>query len=183
MNTLLQPGMKEEPSATVSQKPLLFKALAIALSVLVLHSVVLWWSLTPGSQSRNNDSSLAQLRLQRGAELPEQPQGDLFVKGRERQDSEASLEAETDDISMDSIGSYALLAVLSSGNTYYALFDNGAEQQKLKLGDTLPGNGAVTHIDRRRVLIANPDVEGGEQQFMLFPVLQPNAEQEADEEI
>lgn len=178
-NNIQSAAGQQATAQTAAQKTLLVKVLAIVLGVLVLHSVWLWWSLTP-SYSSNSSNSLAQLRLLRGAELPKQPKGDLFVKGRERQDEDnADSSAE---VSTAPEGDYALLAVLTIGKRYYALFDNGAEQQKLALGDTLPGIGIITHIDRRRVKITNPNDEGDEQQFMLFPVLQPKSEQEANEE-
>lgn len=180
MNTLLQPGLQEESAASVSRQPLLFKALAIGLGVLVLHSLVLWWALTPSSQNGNPDSRLAQLRLQRGAELPEQPQGDLFVEGRERQDEELA-ELPPESASDEQAGDYVLLAVLTIGEYYYALFDNGAEQQKLKLGDTLPGNGVITHIDRRQVTVTDLAAEQAQREYVLFPVLRPNTEPETED--
>ena len=176
MTTLLP---SDDAPLASAHKFLLVKVLAITVAVLVLYSVFLWWSLSPHSQANNNDPSLAQLRLQRGAELPEQPQGDLFVIGRERLDEDAA-ENISESETKDKAGDYALLAVLTIGKTYYALFDNGAEQQKLTLGDILPGSGVINHIDRRQVKIANPDAKNGEQQFMLFPVLHPKGESDPE---
>lgn len=169
MSNYKQPSSNIAPPARLLTQPLLLKTLAIAVSLLVLHSAFLWWSLSPRHQDTNSDNSLAQLRLQRGAELPKQPNGDLFVTGRERQ-SEDTATGEAADDTPSSAGDYALLAVHTLGRTYYAVFDNGAEQKKLTLGDLLPGVGTITYIDNRRVRTSNPDAQPQEQLFLLFPV-------------
>lgn len=166
-------------AAAPSSKPLLFKALAIGLCVLILHGLFLWWSLSPRSPQQNSGDLLAELRLQRGGELSEQASGDLFVEGRKRQEL-TDTEVEAPEPEAAAAGDYALLAVLTIGSKFYALFDNGAEQQKLTLGDTLPGSGTITHIDRRQVKINNPKAKNGKQQFMLFPVLQPKVESDTE---
>ena len=185
MTMLLPPNTAAEPSLTALPKPLLFKALAITAAVLVLHSVFLWWSLSPSNQANKNADSLAQLRLQRGAELPEQPQGDLFVIGRERLDDDAARAAAENAEPKDPgavAGDYQLLAVMTKGKHYYAVFDNGIAQQKLKVGEVLPEVGEITRIDSRQVRVNNPELKEGEQQFSLFPVIQPKSKDEENTE-
>lgn len=159
-------------------KRALIKTLLIILALVLLHIGYLWYSLTPRSPQQSSSEAIAQLRLERSAQLPKQASGDLFVKGRARQDDDPTLdekaqkEAEAKANAKAQAGDYQLLAVLTINSTYYALFANGVEQQKLTLGDTLPNIGVVSHIDRRTVIIDNPDAEQGKQQFLLFPILE-----------
>lgn len=164
--------------STPPTKLRLLKWGALLLLLVLAHSLWLWWSLTPHPKEQSASDALAELRAQRSSELPKQASGDLFVKGRQRQEATPSADAAAVEEEKVEAGDYQLQAIISANRTYYALFANKIEQQKLTLGDTLPNIGIIRHIDQRSVVVEHLKQQEPPLRFTLFPVVQPSAKED-----
>lgn len=140
------------------------RLLLLFVFLLAVHSIWLWWSLTPVAGSGRESAEPRSHALQLASTLPKQPSGNLFVAGRERRhdNDEPVTEPEV------SAAPFTLYAVLAVGEKYYALFSNDKEQLKLTTGDMLPGRGRIDHIERHAVIIASGQSES--ERLQLFPI-------------
>lgn len=139
------------------------RLLLLALTLLALHSTWLWWSLTPSAGAGQEQAEASAQALQLASSLPEQPGGDLFVPGRQRND-EAAEPAEQPEAPA---APYTLQAVLAVGAQHQALFSNGTQLLKLATNDMVPGRGRIDRIERHAVALTNE--QGETERLQLFP--------------